>query len=226
MYFKLNFFSVGHGQSEGIRAHIDTFDKFVEDVFHHIDLIRAKHPELDCFICGHSMGGAISILAALKKPAYFKGVLLIAPAVATNPELTTPFKTTLAKIMRWIVPQFPVATLDLSKVCSCPKKVKIMKHDPLRYHGFCKAGFGASLVDACKVIQRRVRSIRFPFIIFQGEDDKVCSPEGAALMYEDAVSKDKTIQVYPNAFHSLLNEPNGVAETVTEEIVKWLCARA
>ncbi|PRD25187.1 UNVERIFIED_CONTAM: Mgll [Trichonephila clavipes] len=191
----LLFFLVGHGQSEGIRAHINTFDKFVEDVFYHIDLIRVKYPELDCFICGHSMGGAISILAALKKPTYFKGVVLIGPAIATNPEVTTPWKTTLAKILRWIAPQFPVAALDLSLVCSCPQKVKIMEQDPLRFHGFCKAAFGASLVEACKEIQKRIPSITFPFVIFQGEDDKLCAPEGAVLMYEKAVSEDKAIKV-------------------------------
>ncbi|GFY08099.1 monoglyceride lipase [Trichonephila clavipes] len=159
---------LGHGQSEGIRAHINTFDKFVEDAFYHIDLIRVKYPELDCFICGHSMGGAISILAALKKPTYFKGVVLIGPAIATNPEVTTPWKE----------------------------------------------------------IQKRIPSITFPFVIFQGEDDKLCAPEGAVLMYEKAVSEDKAIKIYPNAFHNLLNEPNGVAETVTKEILHWLCARS
>lgn len=217
---------VGHGQSEGMRAQIDTFDKFVDDVFNHIDLIRVKYPKLDCFICGHSMGGAISILAALKKPGYFKGVILIGPAVTTNPELTTPFKTAMAKILRWIAPQFPVAALDLSLVCSCPKKVKIMEEDPLRFHGFCKAGFGASLVDACKEIQKRIPSITFPFIIYQGEEDKLCIPEGAILMYQKAVSEDKTIRMYPKAFHNLLSEPNGVAEAVTQDIADWLCARS
>lgn len=57
----------------------------------------------------------------------------------------------MAKLLRWIAPQFPVATLDLSLVCSCPEQVKIMERDPFRFHGFCKAGFGASLIDACKV---------------------------------------------------------------------------
>ncbi|GFU51716.1 hypothetical protein NPIL_448131, partial [Nephila pilipes] len=102
--------------------------------------------------------------------------------------------TALAKILRWIAPQFPVAALDLSLVCSCPEKVKKMEEDPLRFHGFCKAGFGASLVDACKEIQKRIPSITFPFVIYQGEDDKLCIPEGAALLYEKAASEDKTIR--------------------------------
>ncbi|XP_035210099.1 monoglyceride lipase-like [Stegodyphus dumicola] len=217
---------VGHGQSEGQRAHIDSFDQFVDDVFKHIDMTKKKFQDLSCFLCGHSMGGAISILSALRRPEYFKGVLLISPAVATNPELTTPFKTAIAKFLRWIAPQFPVASLDLSLVCSCPKEVKTMEEDPLRFHGFCKAGFGASLVDACKEIQSKIPSITFPFVIYQGEDDKLCAPEGAILMYEKAASTDKSIKMYPKAYHSLLYEPNGVAEQVVEDIIEWLTSRA
>ncbi|CAL1291114.1 unnamed protein product [Larinioides sclopetarius] len=217
---------VGHGQSEGLRAQIDTFDKFVDDVFKHVDIVRKRFPDLECFICGHSMGGAISILSALRKPEYFKGVVLIGPAVVTNPEVATPFKTAVAKILRWVAPQFPVAALDLSLVCSCPNKVKSMEEDPLRFHGFCKAGFGASLVDACKEIQKKIPTIAFPFIICQGEEDKLCSPEGAVFMYENAASEDKAIKMYPKAFHSLLCEPNGIAEAVTQDIVEWLSARS
>ncbi|KAF8790398.1 monoglyceride lipase-like [Argiope bruennichi] len=217
---------VGHGQSEGSRAQIDTFEKFVDDVFMHVDSIRRKHPNLDCFICGHSMGGAISILAALRKPDYFKGIILIGPAVATNPEVATPFKTTVAKILRWVAPQFPIATLDLTLVSSCPETVKKMEKDPLRFHGFCKAGFGASLVDACKEIQRRIPTITFPFIICQGEEDKLCTPEGAIFMYEKSASEDKTIKMYPKAYHSLLCEPDGIAEAVTQDILDWMTARS
>lgn len=216
---------IGHGQSEGQRAIVDSFDHFVDDVFKHVDLIRKKHPGFDCFICGHSMGGAISILSALRKPQYFKGVILIGPAVATNPELTTPFKIAVAKLLRWIAPQFPVATLDLSLVCSCPREVKQMEKDPLRFHGFCKAGFGASLMDACKEIQEKIPSITFPFLLCQGEEDKLCTPEGAVLMYEKAASLDKCIKMYPKAYHSLLYEPNGISEQVTSDILEWIIAR-
>ncbi|GFU33589.1 monoglyceride lipase [Nephila pilipes] len=122
---------VGHGQSEGIRAQIDTFDKFVDDVFNHIDLVRNKFPDLICFICGHSMGGAISILAALKKPDFFNGVILIGPAVTTNPEVTTPFKTALAKI--------DCSTSSCSFDLSLRRPGKGEKWKKIRgFHGFAK----------------------------------------------------------------------------------------
>lgn len=217
---------VGHGQSEGQRASIDSFDRYVEDVFLHVDLIRKKHLELDCFICGHSMGGAISILSALQKPQYFKGVILIGPCIIANPEQATPFKIAMAKMLRWIAPQFPIGRLDLSLVCRCPKQVKLMEQDPLRFHGFGKAAFGASLIDACTEIQLKIPSISFPFLLCQGEEDKLCTPEGAVCMYEKSTSSDKSIKMYPKAYHNLLVEPDGIAKQLTSDIIEWITARA
>ncbi|XP_054708604.1 monoglyceride lipase-like isoform X2 [Uloborus diversus] len=216
---------VGHGQSQGRRVLIHSFHEFVDDVFKHLDMIRKKHPNLDCFICGHSMGGAISILSASRKPEYFKGVVLIGPCIATNPDLATPLKVKLAKFMRWLAPKFPVGGIDMNQVSSDPKVVKKMKQDPLRFHGFCTAGLGASLLDSCEEIQGSIPTISFPFLICQGEEDKLCIPEGALMMYEKSSSKDKTLKMYPKAYHNLLYEPNGIAQQCTSDILEWLLAR-
>lgn len=58
----------------------------------------------------------------------------------------------MAKFLRWIAPQFPVGSMDLSLVCSCPENIKEMERDPLRFHGFFKAGIGACFIDASKVV--------------------------------------------------------------------------
>lgn len=236
---------VGHGQSGGSRVHIETFDHYVQDVLQHVDLMKEKFTSLPVFLFGHSMGGAICILTALKRPEDFSGVVLSGPAIAANPEVATPFKlpfmrtpagrdnigyspvlVTLARMLRWMLPHFPVGALDLSTACSCPKNLKHMLDDPLRWHGNCKAGFGACLIDATMEIQSKIPSIKFPFLMLQGEDDKLCHSKGAEMMYQKAASKDKTIKLYPKAFHCLLLEPNGIAEQVTEDIVQWLIARA
>lgn len=225
-FFVFSHDHVGHGQSGGSRVHIETFDHYVQDVLQHVDMMKEKFTSLPVFIFGHSMGGAICILTALKRPEDFSGVILSGPAISTNPEIVTPFKVTLARMLRWMLPHFPVGALDLSTACSCPKNLKWMLDDPLRWHGNCKAGFGACLIDATMEIQSKIPSIKFPFLMLQGEDDKLCHSTGAEMMYQKAASKDKTIKLYPKAFHCLLLEPNGIAEQVTEDIVQWLIARA
>ena len=48
-------FVVGHGKSDGDRIHIDSFQIYVRDVMQHVELLKAKHPELPVYIIGESM---------------------------------------------------------------------------------------------------------------------------------------------------------------------------
>ena len=48
-------FTVGHGNSEGDRVHVETFDTFVQDVVGHIEEMTAKHPGVPSMMLGHSM---------------------------------------------------------------------------------------------------------------------------------------------------------------------------
>lgn len=47
--------SVGHGQSEGERAHVLSFSDYVQDVLLHVDQVKNKFPDTPIFLVGHSM---------------------------------------------------------------------------------------------------------------------------------------------------------------------------
>ena len=46
---------VGHGHSEGERVHVEDVDTYVQDVIHHVELMKNKYPHLPCILIGHSM---------------------------------------------------------------------------------------------------------------------------------------------------------------------------
>ena len=46
---------VGHGRSEGERVHVEDVDTYVQDVIHHVELMKNKYPHLPCILMGHSM---------------------------------------------------------------------------------------------------------------------------------------------------------------------------
>ena len=48
-------FVVGHGKSDGDRCHVNTYDKYVQDVVKHVTLMKEKYPNKPVFIIGHSM---------------------------------------------------------------------------------------------------------------------------------------------------------------------------
>ena len=48
-------FTVGHGNSEGDRVHVETFDTYVQDVAGHMEEMTSKHPGVPSMMLGHSM---------------------------------------------------------------------------------------------------------------------------------------------------------------------------
>ena len=56
------FISVGHGNSEGERVQIRSFDIYVRDVFHHVDKVTASNAGLPIFLFGHSMVSKLVIV--------------------------------------------------------------------------------------------------------------------------------------------------------------------
>uniref|UniRef100_A0A8C5B8C5 Monoglyceride lipase n=1 Tax=Gadus morhua TaxID=8049 RepID=A0A8C5B8C5_GADMO len=170
---------VGHGQSEGDRMIIKDFQVYVRDSLQHIDLMKAQHPSLPVFILGHSMGGAISILTASERANDFAGVVLISPLVQMNPDSATPFKVFVAKVMNQLAPSLP---LDSAVT-------------PLNYHGGLRVSFAMQLMGAVERIQRVIPAIAWPFLLLQGDTDKLCDISGARLMFEQAASADKKLKV-------------------------------
>ncbi|XP_076350972.1 monoglyceride lipase-like isoform X4 [Tachypleus tridentatus] len=158
---------VGHGRSEGARTLVGNLDNCVEDVFLHINKMKEKYPRLPVFLVGHSMGGTIGILAALKKPDEFSGFVAIAAGISWNAQGVTPLK----------------------------------------------------------IVQADLKNVDVPLLIHHGGQDKICDISGAKKLYETSKTKDKTLKVYPNSYHCLLLEPDGIPEQVIGETVNWITAR-
>ncbi|XP_075406385.1 monoglyceride lipase isoform X3 [Tenrec ecaudatus] len=105
---------VGHGQSEGERMVVSDFQVFIRDVLQHVDVMQKDYPALPVFLLGHSMGGAIAILAAADRPGYFSGMVLISPLVIANPESATTFKVLAAKVLNLVLPNLSLGPIDAS----------------------------------------------------------------------------------------------------------------
>ncbi|KAH7975098.1 hypothetical protein HPB49_023543 [Dermacentor silvarum] len=70
-----------------------------------------------------------------------------------------------------------------------------------------------------------VSAVELPFLLQYGTGDKVCDPQASGDFFEKAPSRDKSQKIYEDAYHTLLEEPDGVAQQVLKDIIDWLCAR-
>uniref|UniRef100_A0A023G7K1 Putative lysophospholipase n=2 Tax=Amblyomma TaxID=6942 RepID=A0A023G7K1_AMBTT len=216
---------VGHGKSEGPRGTVKSADIYVDDILTHVDLVRQKFPGRPVFLFGHSMGGLLVAMAAERRPKDIAGLIMMAPLLAVDKEQGTWLKMTLARILGRVVPNLPIGDLDLSLVSRDPETVAWMTNDPLRYHGSVRMGWAAAILNALEDLQAKIDLVDIPFLIQHGSGDKLCDLGGSEDFYKKAPSKDKSMKVYKECYHSLLTEPGEMGQQVLKDIADWYTAR-
>ncbi|KAH6921787.1 hypothetical protein HPB50_004986 [Hyalomma asiaticum] len=219
-------FSPGLGKSEGPRATIRTFDIYVDDVLTHVDMERAKFPGKPVYLFGHSMGGLLVVLAAQRRPGAFAGMLLMSPLLGIKHPYYTPFTTYLARMLVCIMPCLPLVAAgpDMS-CCRDVSVVSRMNTDPLYYHGSIRLRWVAAMIDAIEDALAHTSAVELPFLLQHGTGDLTCDYVASKDFFEKAPSRDKSLKLYEGAYHTLLEEPDGVAQEVLKDILDWLSAR-
>lgn len=216
---------VGHGQSEGERMVVSDFQVFVRDLLQHVDTIQKDYPEVPIFLLGHSMGGAISILAAAERPTHFSGMVLISPLVLANPESASTLKVLAAKLLNFVLPNMSLGRIDSSVLSRNKSEVDLYNSDPLICRAGVKVCFGIQLLNAVSRVERAMPRLTLPFLLLQGSADRLCDSKGAYLLMESSRSQDKTLKMYEGAYHVLHKELPEVTNSVLHEINTWVSHR-
>eukprot|EP00054_Salpingoeca_dolichothecata_P018149 m.111089 g.111089 ORF g.111089 m.111089 type:complete len:313 (+) comp22755_c0_seq2:70-1008(+) len=218
---------LGHGKSEGERMQVETFDHYAEHVI--LDIRESKKrynaqygQDLPCFLFAHSMGGLIGLMAVIKEPSLVKAVITSGALVFPDPNAATPLKIMLANWTAYLLPSLPVASIDPTTISRNPEEVQKYTTDPLVYHGGLKARWAVQSMVAMEWLQEQAKTIRLPIYILHGENDKLVQPESSTFLNQHVSSQDKTMKIYPSAFHEILNELPEVVAEVQNDIIKWL----
>lgn len=213
---------VGHGRSTGQRVQIDGMEDYVDPVLAHVK--KAKLKDKPLFLIGHSMGGLIGVLCALKEPQLFKGMVLMGPLITMDPDLATPFKKKLAGFFQGILPSFAIGQLDASLITRDQEVVKRVDADELGWHGGFRAKHSYVLIQICDWLadEGQLEKLKLPLLIFQGGKDKLVNAQGAQILLDAAASDDKKLVKYEEAFHNLFVETDDVKIPVLKETIDWI----
>ena len=209
----------GHGRSQGRRLFIRSFDEYLDDLHDVITRIRQQHTSGHLFLMGHSMGGAISTLYTLTRPALVDRLVLCGPFLYVGKGFSR-VHIAIAKLVGKILPTLPVAKLDARHVSSDPLVVEHYMNDPLNFHDGIPAGTGAATLKGLMRIKKEASKLEKPVLILHGTEDKLADVEGSEAFYATIASKDKTLKLYEGFYHEILNEP-GKIEVLTD-ILDWM----
>jgi len=212
----------GHGQSEGTPGFVDAFDDHVETV----DRIRSRAAEefsgLPQILFGHSMGGLVSANYLLRNQAAFDGCVLSGPAIKTDIQPGV-LQLAMIRFLSLLMPKAGVLQLDAKGVSRDPAEVERYIADPHVYTGKLSARLVSELFKAMANVQANASKITLPLLLLHGGADSMASPEGSRFLDANVGSANKTLQIYPELFHEILNEPE--REQVTADILDWCDAR-
>lgn len=196
----------GCGRSGGKRQWIDAFSDYVEDVQNVIQWAAANRPARPLFLLGHSLGGAIVVHTAASAPkGELAGIILTAPAYLPGSGVS-PLKIFVGRLLERVAPGLAIpGSLDVTAISRDPAVIADYKADPLNC-SFNTVRQGGEILRALEQIPDLCARIDIPTLIAHGDADRLIKIDGSRRMMSLLAASDKTLKVFPGAFHELHND--------------------
>ncbi|CAM6116840.1 unnamed protein product [Calypogeia fissa] len=222
----------GFGLSGGLHGYIESFDSLVDCVTEHYASLKKQDvfKGIPFFLMGESMGGAVALKAHFSMPTTWDGAVLIAPMCKISEEMYPPwFLLEILKVLARIVPKARIVPSgDIAEIGfqDVVKRRKAMQNI-IAYVGKPRLGTALSLIKATDDIEKLLDKVSLPMLILHGAKDRVTDPAVSKALYEQSCSHDKTLNVYENAWHAVLEgESDEAIDRAIGDIVAWLDARS
>ncbi|XP_058091523.1 caffeoylshikimate esterase-like isoform X2 [Magnolia sinica] len=99
-------------------------------------------------------------------------------------------------------------------------------YNVIAYSGRVRLKTAVELLKTTHEIEAQVEKVSSPLLVLHGAADKVTDPQISKFLHEKASSKDKTLKLYPEGYHSILEgEPDDRILKVIDDIISWLDSR-
>jgi alpha-beta hydrolase superfamily lysophospholipase len=213
----------GHGRSAGPRANIGRFDHVVSDFATFAGRAAKQHPGRPLFLLGHSMGGAVAFVSALRLQQAIQGLVLSAPALAVDEKAVTSWQRAFAAVLSAVAPNVGVLRLDATAVSRDPQVVQEYESDPLVHHGGIPARTVVELLSAVRGLATVAPKLQLPTLILHGMADRLVPLAPTLAVHRAIGSARRTLKLYPGLYHELFNEPE--RGQVMSDLLGWLDAR-
>jgi acylglycerol lipase len=211
----------GHGQSDGPRGHIPSYELLLDDMTRFRKEVNEYYPNIPHLVWGHSMGGNITLNYILrngdKLGENLKGV------IATGPWLKLAFEPPaiqlfLGKMMDKIKPDFTQESgLDTGALARDPDVVRAYEEDNL-VHGKVSARLMVSMVESGLWALEHANEFPLPLLLMHGGADKITSAAASKEFAAKAPADQTTLKIWDGFYHELHNEPEkaDVFKTITD----------
>lgn len=211
----------GHGQSPGLRVHVDRFGEFDEDVAAVRHLAAAACPGLPLVLVGHSQGGLLVLRRALAEPHGLAGIIVSSPFLGIHPDSKPP---AALQMVANIVSTF-ARRLMFSKVADpslLSRQAGIAEAyvaDPL-VSSTVSARWFTEVVRAQAETMAGAAGLAVPALIMQSGDDRLADPAATRTWVDNAPAHLVEYVEWDGFYHEMFNELEH--EQVFARMERWI----
>jgi len=194
----------GHGNSPGIRAHVNHWSEYTEDLHRFVQLVQSKQSgKLVMF--AHSMGTTIATNYLMDYQDHLDGLILCGTTIKPV-EATKWYLIPMAKLLSWVAPRVSInLKLNVDAVCSDPNVTARSKADDLKFSTVTPR-WGTEILKAIEQTKKNLHIYTMPLLMIHGKLDKINDFEAAKDFFEAIPNEDKIFISYENSFHEVLND--------------------
>mmetsp|Transcript_10146 Transcript_10146/g.11648 ORF Transcript_10146/g.11648 Transcript_10146/m.11648 type:complete len:345 (-) Transcript_10146:365-1399(-) len=220
-----------HGADENAVGHkirkITSFGEFIDDAENVVKLIEEKFTEKPYFILGHSMGGLIAFLTALRLQDTWRcsGVILSNPAIrlrgnALAPNPYHPFFHGLTKTLAIAAPTLPTPGAQIKDLSKDKEVKKALKDDSLSFGDKIIPKFAKHFLGGTIDAVNGFKSFKAPILILAGMSDKVVNPNWSKKLIDEIASEDKEFSPWEGEYHEMFNDDR--RDEILAYCEKWM----
>ncbi|MBL7716192.1 MAG: lysophospholipase [Bdellovibrionales bacterium] len=200
---------LGHGRSEGLRGHIDHFDRLTDDAGIFLDFVHARlkeiHQKSEVHLFAHSLGGHIGLRLLLKGRKDLASAAISAPFLGLKgkvPAVKAAAAKVLAKIGPWI--QLDTA-LDVNTISRDPAVLKAYQTDRL-VHSKMTPGFWDQTLHAIEDTLANTTLIQAPVEFFIPLADGLIDADVSTAYFDRMRALEKSLKTFPGCHHEIFND--------------------
>ncbi|HRK26650.1 MAG TPA: lysophospholipase [Chitinophagales bacterium] len=208
----------GHGQSEGKRGHVSSFNAFFEQIDRMLEEASKRFPGEPKFMYGHSMGGNITLNYLILRNPRLLGAVISAPWLRPAMEIPSS-KLTLAKIANILLPSYLENNgIDVTQLSRDAGVVDAYKNDPL-VHDKISARLFSEGTSYAQHAMNNAAQLRMPVLLMHGTKDGLTDYH-ASEEFAQLAGSMLTFKTWEGFYHELHNEPE--KDEVLAFVLKWI----
>ena len=195
----------GHGNSQGKRGHMPSFEHMMNDLKLSISEIFSAYKGLPLILYGHSMGGNLIINYLLRSAEGISGAIVTGPYLRLGFE-PPKWKVLLAKLSANIYPSLSQSTgLEKIALARSSQVIQEYENDPL-VHDKITASFFINIHQGGIDAITRSKELKTEILLMHGAKDRLTSPEGSKVFYSNA-GPNVRFHLLEELYHEIHNEP-------------------